>query len=189
MKKVLVLLANGFEVIEALSVVDVCSRAGVICHTCGITSKEVKSSHGVTVICDRLLDHGDLMNYDAIVLPGGMPGATNLRDNIKVIELVKEYNSSNKIVAAICAAPIVLERAGIIDGKRVTSYPGFNSKLDHCIYKDDEAVVVDENIITSRGPATALMFALEIINQLGYIKEVENIKEGMLINFLMNKED
>jgi 4-methyl-5(b-hydroxyethyl)-thiazole monophosphate biosynthesis len=185
MKKVLVMLANGFEVIEALSVVDICARAKIECHTCSIGEREVISSHNIKVIADKTLEASDLAAYDALVLPGGMPGATNLRDNIRVIELVKEYYASGKIVAAICAAPIVLAKAGIVDGKIITSYPGFQEQLGNCIYKEDEVVVVDNNIITSRGPATALHFGLEIIKRLGYEEEASTIKEGMLVNYLL----
>lgn len=185
MKKVLVLLADGFEMVEALSVVDVCRRAKLTCDTCGVRGKEVVSSHGVTVIADRLFEEGDLLGYDALVIPGGMPGSTNLRDDVRVIELVKEYNGSGKIVAAVCAAPIVLAEANIISDKRVTSYPGFEAQLGRCIYKEDEVVVVDENIITSRGAGTSLEFGLEIVRQLGYVKEAEEIKEGMMINFFL----
>ncbi|MPQ42325.1 DJ-1 family glyoxalase III [Clostridium tarantellae] len=185
MKKVLVLLAEGFEILEALSVVDVCIRAGIKCDTCGIASNEVKSSHGIRIIADKVFNEGDLLSYDAIVLPGGMPGATNLRDDIRVLELVREYNSSGKIIAAVCAAPIVLAEAGIVSGKKITSYPGFNEQLGNCIYIKDKTVVVDENIITSRGPGTSLVFALEIIKQLGYEKEAVEIKEGMMINFFL----
>lgn len=185
MKKVLVMLADGFEVIEALSVVDVCARAQIECHTCSIDEREVNSSHNIKIIADKTLQADDLFTYDAIVLPGGMPGATNLKNSVRVVELVKEYYALGKIVAAICAAPIVLAKAGIVDGRIITSYPGFREQLGNCIYKEDEVVVVDNNIITSRGPATALAFALEIINKLGYEEEAKTIKEGMLINFFL----
>lgn len=185
MKKVLVLLAEGFEMVEALSVVDVCRRAKVKCDTCGLITKEVKSSHGVTVLADIVFENGNLIDYDALVIPGGMPGSTNLRDDARVIELVKEYNSSRKIVAAVCAAPIVLAEAGIITGKKVTSYPGFEGELDNSIYIEDEVVVVDENIITSRGAGTSLEFGLEILRKLGYEEKAEEIKEGMMINFFL----
>lgn len=189
MKKVLVFLADGFETIEALSVVDVCHRAKVTCHACSITEdKEVRSAHGTTVLCDKVISENDLGSYDAIVLPGGMPGATNLRDNEVVEGLIKKYNEEGKIVAAICAAPIALAKAGIIEGKNVTSYPGFEDQLGNVNYVEDECVVVDGNIITSRGPATALAFGLEILKELGYEKEANQIKEGMLINFFIEKE-
>ena len=178
MKKVLVFLAEGFETIEALSVVDVCNRAKVTCHACSLTeNRTVNSAHGTMVLCDKLISDNDLETYDAIVLPGGMPGATNLRDN-----------EENKIVAAICAAPIALAKAGVIEGKKVTSYPGFKEELGNVNYVEEDTVVVDGNIITSRGPATALVFGLEILKKLGYEKEAEEIREGMLINFFLEKE-
>ncbi|WP_368248035.1 DJ-1 family glyoxalase III [Clostridium perfringens] len=189
MKKVLVFLAEGFETIEALSVVDVCNRAKVTCHACSLTeNRTVNSAHGTMVLCDKLISDNDLETYDAIVLPGGMPGSTNLRDNEKVQSLIKKYNKENKIVAAICAAPISLAKAGVIEGKKVTSYPGFKEELGNVSYVEEDTVVVDGNIITSRGPATALVFGLEILKKLGYEKEAEEIREGMLINFFLEKE-
>ena len=189
MKKVLVFLAEGFETIEALSVVDVCNRAKVTCHACSLTEKRtVNSAHGTMVLCDKLISDNDLETYDAIVLPGGMPGSTNLRDNEKVQSLIKKYNKENKIVAAICAAQIALAKAGVIEGKTVTSYPGFKEELGNVNYVEEDTVVVDGNIITSRGPATALVFGLEILKELGYEKEAEEIREGMLINFFLEKE-
>ncbi|EOU1992107.1 DJ-1/PfpI family protein [Clostridium perfringens] len=189
MKKVLVFLAEGFETIEALSVVDVCNRAKVTCHACSLTeNRTVNSARGTMVLCDKLISDNDLETYDAIVLPGGMPGATNLRDNERVQSLIKKYNKENKIVAAICAAPIALAKAGVIEGKKVTSYPGFKEELGNVNYVEEDTVVVDGNIITSRGPATALVFGLEILKKLGYEKEAEEIREGMLINFFLEKE-
>ena len=117
------------------------------------------------------------------MLPGGMPGANNLRDNEEVIDLVKWFNDNKKIVAAICAAPIVLGKAGIIEGKKVTSYPGFEDELVKGSYLE-EHVVVDGNIITSRGPATAMLFAYKILELLQCDKW-ENLSEGMLFNSLM----
>lgn len=140
------------------------------------------------VLCDKLISDNDLETYDAIVLPGGMPGSTNLRDNEKVQSLIKKYNKENKIIAAICAAPIALAKAGVIEGKKVTSYPGFKDELGNVNYVEEDTVVVDGNIITSRGPATALVFGLEILKELGYSKEAEEIREGMLINFFLEKE-
>lgn len=190
MKKILVMLAEGFEEIEALAVVDVLRRANVECVTCSLKEKEVLGAHNILVTADKSLEDSDLNIYDGIydgiVLPGGMPGAANLRDNIKVVELVKDYYASGKLVAAICAAPIVLAKAGIADGRMLTSYPSFKDQLDNCIYIE-QPVVVDQNIITSRGPATALLFAFEILKKLGYEEEAKELSEGMLVDYLMNK--
>ena len=187
MKKVLIMLADGFETLEALSVKDICARASVHCDLCGLTSKNITSSHGIKVEADICLEDGSFDDYDAIVIPGGMPGATNLRDNIRVIELVKDYYATGKIVASICAGPIALAKAGILNGRKVTSYPGFEEQLGNVIYKE-EVVVRDENIITSRGPATALEFSYEIIKALGYEEKAEQIKEAMLVNFYLKNK-
>ena len=110
-------------------------------------------------------------------------------DNISLHEMIASgSNEENKIVAAICAAPIALAKAGVIEGKKVTSYPGFKDELGNVNYVEEDTVVVDGNIITSRGPATALVFGLEILKKLGYEKEAEEIREGMLINFFLEKE-
>ncbi|WP_040211143.1 DJ-1 family glyoxalase III [Clostridium polynesiense] len=183
MKSIIVMLAEGFEEIEALTVVDVMRRAGVKCNMCSLKGKQVTGSHGIKVEADTDLNSSELVSYDGIVLPGGMPGAENLKNNLQVVELVKEYYSNGKIVAAICAAPIVLEKAGIIRGKKITSFPDFKEKLDNSIYNED-MVVEDENIITSRGPATALPFSYAILKKLGLNEEAENLYNSMLFNIV-----
>ena len=120
----------------------------------------------------------EITSYDFLVLPGGMPGSTNLRDNERVIELVKKFNDNKKWVCAICAGPIVLGKAGIIEGKNVTCYPGFEEELGNCNYKND-MVVVDDNIITGRGPAAAIPFAFEILSKISEEK-AEKVKKAML---------
>lgn len=177
MKKVCVLLADGFEEIEALTVSDIMRRAEVTCDLVSIADIEVRSSHGVTVKADKLLEED--MCYDLIVIPGGIPGATNLRDNESVIRLIKKQNKEGKLIGAICAGPIVLGKAGVTEGRNITSYPGYEDELPNCEYLED-AVVVDENIITSRGPATAMAFAYKLLEVLGYESKVEAISSGML---------
>ena len=177
MKKVAVLLAEGFETIEALTTVDILRRAGVICNTFSIKELEVTTSHNITIKADKILSD-EVYDYDAVVLPGGMPGAVNLRDDERVINLLKEFNSKNKIIAAICAGPISLGKAGISEGKNVTCYPGFEEQLGNCNYQK-ELVVIDRNIITGRGPAAAIPFAFEILKQIAPEK-VDEIKKAML---------
>ncbi|WP_297417153.1 DJ-1 family glyoxalase III [Clostridium sp.] len=178
MKKVCVLLATGFEEIEALSVSDIMRRADVPCDLISITGeKMVESSHGLVVQADKIFDEN--MEYDLVVIPGGIPGATNLRDDEKVIKFVKKQNKEGKLIGAICAGPIVLGRAGITEGINITSYPGYEDELPNCEYLED-AVVVDKNIITSRGPATAMTFAYKLLEVLGYQQKVEGISSGML---------
>ena len=139
----------------------------------GIISREEKQfKQNYKVFNDEIKD------YDVVVLPGGMPGAVNLRDDERVINLLKEFNSKNKIIAAICAGPISLGKAGISEGKNVTCYPGFEEQLGNCNYQK-ELVVIDRNIITGRGPAAAIPFAFEILKQIAPEK-VDEIKKAML---------
>ena len=175
--KVAVLLAEGFETIEALTTVDILRRAGVECHTFAIKNQEVTTSHHITLKADKVFNE-EIKDYDVVVLPGGMPGAVNLRDDERVINLLKEFNSKNKIIAAICAGPISLGKAGISEGKNVTCYPGFEEQLGNCNYQK-ELVVIDKNIITGRGPAAAIPFAFEILKQIAPEK-VDEIKKAML---------
>lgn len=182
MKKILVLLSDGFEEIEALSVVDVLRRGNIDCKMCSIEGEYVTGTHGIIVKSDCNIKDIDKENYDGVVLPGGLPGAENLKADC-VKELILKMNENQKIIAAICAAPETLEYFNILEGKKCTSYPGFIKNKEKVSYVEDETVVVDGNIITSRGPATALDFAISILEELGCINEVEDIKEGMLVNF------
>ena len=183
MKKVLVLLANGFEEIEALSVVDVLRRAKVTCHMGSLDTEYVKGTHNIEVKSDVNINNTDIDEYDGIVLPGGLPGAYNLRDSEIVREIVKRFNNDGKIIAAICAAPEALESFNILNGKKCTSYPGFIQDKSKLEYIENEMVVEDGNIITSKGPATAIEFSLSILKKLGYEEEYQEIKEGMMVNF------
>ena len=179
MKKVILFLGDGFEEVEALTVVDYLRRMDIQVRTVSIKEDEkVKGAHNIVVIADDLISKiKDIDSYDGVIIPGGMPGATNLRDDHRVIDIVKEINQKKKLVAAICAGPIVLERAGIIKGKKVTSYPGFEGELKDGKYIE-ENVVKDKNIITSRGPAFAVDFAIEIVRYLlGEEKAVELKKD------------
>ncbi|MCR4671608.1 MAG: DJ-1/PfpI family protein [Lachnospiraceae bacterium] len=174
MKRAAVLFADGFEEIEGLTIVDVLRRAGAGCDMIGLDALAVTGSHGVTVIADRQLGDIDMeeitAEYDMIVLPGGLPGAENLRDDRRVIRIIKSFAADpEKFIAAICAGPISFGKAGVISGRRVTSYPDpdVKAQLPDAVYVDDETVVSDGNIITSRGPATALKFAYTLVNALG----------------------
>lgn len=188
MKRVLLLLAEGFEEIEALTVVDYLRRKDIACDTCSITEeKKVEGAHRIVVEADKLLeDIGNINSYDGIVLPGGLPGATNLRDNKRVIELVREFDESKKLIAAICAAPIILEEAGVISGKNITSYPGIEEELKSGNYKED-LVVKDEHIITGRGPAVAVYFTLEVIEYLVGEQKKEDLRKEILLDMVENK--
>lgn len=178
MKKVAVLLAEGFETIEALTVVDILRRAEVCCHTFSLGKIDVCTSHNITVKADKNIDDKDIKDYDCIVLPGGMPGAKNLKEDPRVIQLIKDFNNDGKLICAICAGPIALAEAKIIEGKDVTCYPGFEDELGNCNYKE-ELVVSCGNIITGKGPAATIPFAFEILSNIAPEK-VEEIKSRML---------
>lgn len=184
MKKVCVLLAEGFEEVEALTISDIMRRAKVTCDLVSIKDKKVTSSHNVTIEADKIFDES--MEYDLVVLPGGIPGATNLRDDERVINLLKKQNREGKLIGAICAAPIVLGKAGLTEGRKITSYPGYEDELPNCDYLED-AVVVDGNIITSRGPATGMAFSYKLLEILGYTNEVDAISSGMLYKMFIEK--
>lgn len=182
MPKVAVILANGFEEIEALTVVDVLRRANITCHMVGFEDK-VTGSHAIQVQADHVFN-GDLSNYDVIVLPGGMPGAAHLRDNESLISELQKFEQVGKKVAAICAAPIALNRAGILEGRNFTCYDGVQEQIVDGNYQK-ETVVVDGNIITSRGPATALAFAYHLVETLG--EDAESLRNGMLYTDVFEK--
>ncbi len=189
MKKIAVFLADGFEEIEALTVVDVTRRAGINTDIVSIEGELVRSAHNVFVKSDKLFNEEELKNYDMIVFPGGLPGAENLANDERIKKLVKEFNDEKKYIAAICASPaMVLSAAGIEEDRYITSYPGedFENMLDKANYVE-ELVVVDENIITSRGPATTLLFAYKIVDLLGGNSEI--LKEGMLWNAVEEEKE
>ena len=175
MAKVAVILADGFEEIEALTVVDVLRRANITCHMVGFEA-QVTGSHAIQVQADRVFD-GDLSEYDMIVLPGGMPGSAHLRDNEQLIAELQKCEQVGKKVAAICAAPIVLNRAGLLKDKEFTCYDGVQEQIAAGHYRK-ETVVVDGQITTSRGPATALAFAYNLVEQLG--GDANGLREAML---------
>ena len=175
MAKVAVILADGFEEIEALTVVDVLRRANITCHMVGFEA-QVTGSHAIQVQADRVFD-GDLSDYDLIVLPGGMPGSANLRDHELLIAELQKCEQAGKKVAAICAAPIVLNRAGLLKDKEFTCYDGVQEQIADGHYRK-ETVVVDGQLTTSRGPATALAFAYNLVEQLS--GDANGLREAML---------
>ncbi|WP_034869524.1 DJ-1 family glyoxalase III [Clostridium lundense] len=181
--KLLILLAEGFEEIEALTTADVLRRAGLTCHLCSIGEEMVKGAHNIWVKSDVNIDSIKINEYDGVILPGGMPGATNLREDYRVLYILQKFNDDGKIIAAICAAPIVLEKANIIDDKEVTSYPSFKEEFKNSKYVEDK-VIQQDNIITSRGPATALDFAYKILENFITTKDIDNLKRDMLFKGL-----
>ena len=181
MKKALIILADGLEDVEAVSVIDVLDRAGVSVLQVGLSKKEVISAHGIKVTAGMTID--DIKEtYDAIILPGGGKGAENLSKSSKLKALIKSMNSKKKIVAAICASPaVVLKPTGILEGKKATCYPGAEGAFSESTVFSEEKVVVDGNIVTSRGPGTALLFGLKLAELLSGKEKARDLKKRMLI--------
>jgi 4-methyl-5(b-hydroxyethyl)-thiazole monophosphate biosynthesis len=165
-KAVLVPLAPGFEEIEAVTIIDVLRRAGVTVRVVGLTTRAVTGAHGITLECDGLLDEVRTEEFAMLVLPGGMPGTTNLAADGRVLALARALESSGRTVAAICAAPLVLERAGLLGGREVTSYPSVRDKLTSARVLATPCVVSSGPVITSQGVGTALEFALTLVAEL-----------------------
>ncbi len=167
MATVLVPLAQGVEELEAVTVIDLLRRAGIEVVTAGLDAGPVKGSRGTVLLPDVALEQALNRDYDMIVLPGGQPGATHLEQDARVVGLIKKMSNEGRYTAAICAAPRVLAGAGVLDGKQATSFPG---ALDPArwprIHQENRAVVTDGRIVTSRGPGTAMDFALELIGLL-----------------------
>lgn len=162
-KKVGMMVANGYEEVEMLTVVDLLRRAGMTCDIISVTGeKELTSSHKVTVIADLMYEEADFDSYDALVIPGGMPGTTNLGKHAGVCEQLKTACANGKLIAAICAAPTVFGKLGLLEGKKAICYPGMEDQLTGAEVTCESAVR-DGNIITSRGMGTAIDFGLAII--------------------------
>ena len=162
MSHIITVLAPGFEETEAITFIDLLRRAGITVTMLGLESRDVTDSHNITIVTDKLL--ADFKEaFDGIVLPGGMPGAKNLANSARLLDLIRETHKQGGLCAAICAAPIVLGKAGILAGHKATCFPGFEKELVGAQFIE-EAVVRDRNIITSRGVGTAIPFALALIS-------------------------
>ena len=167
MSRVLVPLAQGCEELEAITITDLLVRAGVDVTTAGLDDKPVTASRGTTIIPDTTIDKVLDQIFDLVVLPGGLPGADHLKDNAKVQTLLKNHAGQGKYIGAICAAPKAVAAAGLLQGKKATAYPGVLEALDdNEIDVKQSAVEIDGNIVTSRGPGTAMDFALTLIELL-----------------------
>ncbi|MEA5444970.1 DJ-1 family glyoxalase III [Gammaproteobacteria bacterium AB-CW1] len=166
-KQVLVPLADGCEELEAVTIIDLLRRAGVEVSIAGLDGTAVTGSHGIRLGIEMNLDEALERDFDMVVLPGGMPGASHLQEDERVIKLLKQMTESGKFTGAICAAPKVLASAGLLRGKKATSFPGFLDHTDNLVgeYRE-EAVVQDGKVITSRGPGTAMDFALHLVELL-----------------------
>ena len=177
---VYVFLADGFEEIEALSAVDILRRANISVNTVGVSGKEVTGAHGITVKADITMGEVERFDIDALVLPGGMPGAVNLKNSAELSELLLYAKGERKILAAICAAPLVLGSLGLLKGKSATCYPGFEDELIGAKITDAK-VCVDGDTVTASGPAAAADFAFALVEKLKDKNTAKQIRKGMLL--------
>lgn len=181
MKDLLVFLAEGFEEIEALTIVDVLRRADLKVDTVSIKDRpEVKGAHDMKVFADKIFDEINIEDYRAMYIPGGQPGATNLMNDKRVLECANVFNDEEKNVIAICAGPQVLDAAGLLKDKKFTCYPGVENRLkaENIV---DEAIVEDNNIITSMGPALAILLGVKLVEILASKEKAEEVAEGLLL--------
>ncbi|OGS92132.1 MAG: 4-methyl-5(B-hydroxyethyl)-thiazole monophosphate biosynthesis protein [Gallionellales bacterium GWA2_60_18] len=165
MKNALILFADGSEELEAVTVINILRRGGVTVTVAGLHAGPLRGSRGTVLLPDTTLDEALAHDYDMVVLPGGQPGTGHLKSDARVLDLVHRMNEAGKQVAAICAAPSVLAVVGLLDGKRATCYPGSLDGFRN-VQVETRAVVEDGNIITSRGPGTAMDFALTLLERL-----------------------
>lgn len=181
MTRVLIPLAPGFEDLEAVTLIDLLRRAGIEVVTAGLHAGLIQGARGVRVQPDALLDEVMEADFDMIALPGGMPGAEHLKNDARVQAVLRRLGAAGKYTAAICAAPIALAAAGLLEGKRATSYPGFVEKLGltHTTCLQDP-VVVDGKVATSRGPGTAMDFALTLIELLVGRDKRDQVEAGLV---------
>ena len=181
-KRILVPLAEGFEEIEAITITDILRRANLEVITASLTDNlDVKGGHNITVKADTILDKVINEDFDAISLAGGMGGMNNLKNDKRIIEKIKKMYNDKKLVSAVCASPIVLGEAKVLNGK-YTCYPSCEKSINMGEYQDKDLAVVDKNIITSKGPATSIIFALEIVKYL--TGSNEELSKSLLMHLL-----
>ena len=179
MKKVLVTLAPGFEEIEAVTVIDVLRRSGARVSIAGTIDGLIEGARGVKVAPDEYLNNMKTDDLDLLVLPGGQPGTDNLKNDPRITALLKKMADKKKLIGAICAAPIILEKNGLLQNRKRTSHPSVKEVLTGNLYLE-ESVVVDQNIITSRGPGTAMEFALKLVELLFGKDRMKVVNHGVL---------
>ena len=181
MKTIFVFLAEGFEEIEALTPVDVLRRAGLSVQTVSVMGEQVVAgAHGVPVLADKMFAEINPEDAEMILLPGGLPGATNLDAHEGLSRMILDFAAAEKPLAAICAAPLVLGNRGLLQGKKATCYPGFETYLQGAEYTA-ALVEKDGNIITGKGPGAAMEFAFAIVEKYCGIDKVNELKQGMMI--------
>jgi 4-methyl-5(b-hydroxyethyl)-thiazole monophosphate biosynthesis len=179
--KAFIFLAAGFEETEAIATLDVLRRGGIEGISVSISDQYlVTGAHNIPVKADKLFSETDFSQGEVLVLPGGMPGASNLNAHAGLKALLKQYATEGKKIAAICAAPLVLGGLGLLQGKRATAYPGFESTLNGAEF-EKKPVVKDGHIITGRGPGFALDFGLAIVEELQGKAKADEVASGLLL--------
>jgi 4-methyl-5(b-hydroxyethyl)-thiazole monophosphate biosynthesis len=182
MMKVALYLATGFEEIEALTTVDVLRRAEIEVDLVALGGNlQVAGAHNIKVIADTLIEEISHEGYDMMVLPGGMPGTLNLDSSEILKKQIIGFDLESKYIGAICAAPLVIGKMGFLEDRQATCYPGVESHLFGAAYRDDLDVIVDGNFITSRGPGTAMAFALKLVELLKGEKTSKNLAANLLV--------
>jgi 4-methyl-5(b-hydroxyethyl)-thiazole monophosphate biosynthesis len=181
MKKTFIFLATGFEEIEAVATIDVIRRGELDITIVSVTGQlQVTGAHGIPVTADALFEDTDFSSGDLLILPGGMPGASNLNAHPGLKNLLKQYAQAGKKIAAICAAPLVLGGLDLLQGKKATAYPGYESTLKGATYQD-KPVVKDGNIITGKGPGLVFDFGLAIVEELQGKAKADKVADGLLL--------
>ena len=177
MKKILVVIAPGFEEIETVTIVDILRRAGARV-TLGATVKGIlKGSRGIKIEPDEILDNVLENDFDLICLPGGQPGTDNLKNDVRIEKILKRMQQEDKYIAAICAAPTVLKKAGILKDQSITCHPSVKSQFNSYIC---DRVVVDDRVITSQSPGTAMEFSLKLVEILFGYERLKKVNDGVL---------
>ncbi len=184
MAEVLLFLAEGFEEIEVNTPICYLRHSGISLQTVSVTgNKLVTGAHGVPVVADILFEEVSLMDVRMLILPGGVPGALNLSRHQGLNEMVSGFMQQGKAVAAICAGPLVLGSLGLLQGKNIVCYPGFESYMHGANVIKDQSAVVDGNLITANGPAAAMLFSFHILKMLRNEAEARSMADGMMVNY------
>lgn len=179
MKSVLVPLANGSEELEAVTVLNILRRAGIEAVSASLDGHPIRGSRGTMLIPDTSLDEALKRDFDMVVLPGGQPGTNNLKSDARIIKLLQHMATKGRYVCAICAAPSVMAAAGLLDGKHATSFPGALDAFPK-VSRQPQAVVEDGKLITSRGPGTAMDFALTLVERLAGKAKRDEVEAGLV---------
>jgi protein deglycase len=178
--RILMPLAEGFEEIEAVTVIDILRRADLEVVTAGLKDGSAEGSHKIRVMPDTVLEKINFRDFECIVLPGGFPGFVNLGNDERILRMVREMNEAGKYVAAICGAPSVLINAGVVQGRKATVSPSGKDQMAACANYSEDRVVVDKNLITSQAPGTAMEFALKLVEALAGADKMREVKAQTL---------